>query len=77
MQYMVNRYGDFVLFTPPFKATTYLLWLGPALLLIAGAVVLVRVLRTRRAAGEEPPLSPEEHERAARLLAVDPTKEAP
>ena len=77
MQYMVNRYGDFVLYRPPFKATTLLLWLGPALLLVAGVAVLVRVLRTRRAAEDEPPLSPEERERAARLLALDSSKDTP
>src|SRR5437868_6681474 len=37
--YMVERYGDFVLYNPPFKANTALLWLAPALLLAGGAVV--------------------------------------
>jgi cytochrome c-type biogenesis protein CcmH len=46
--YMVQRYGDFVLYKPPLKATTVLLWIGPFLLLAAGVVVFVRV--TRRAA---------------------------
>jgi cytochrome c-type biogenesis protein CcmH len=72
MQYMVTRYGDFVLYRPPFKATTVLLWLGPVLLLLAGVAILVRVLRTRGAATPAPSLSPEERERAARLLATDP-----
>jgi len=44
----VERYGDFVLYKPPLKATTVLLWIGPFLLLAAGVVVFVRV--TRRAA---------------------------
>ena len=75
IQYMVNRYGDFVLYKPPFKATTLLLWLGPALLLIVGVLVLVRVLRARNAAAEPAALSAEERERAARLLAGDTPKE--
>jgi cytochrome c-type biogenesis protein CcmH len=74
-EYMVNRYGDFVLYRPPFKTTTLLLWLGPAVLLILAMLVLARVLRARRAADEQPPLSPEDRERAARLLAGESPKE--
>ena len=48
--YMVERYGEFVLYRPPFTATTALLWLGPALLIVIGAVVFVRVIRKRRVA---------------------------
>ena len=66
--YMVARYGDFVLYQPPVKATTALLWAGPGLLVAFGFVVLARVLRERRAQAEAPPLSADEHERAARLL---------
>ena len=47
IDYMTARYGDFVLYRPPFKATTVLLWLGPALMLVLGAIVLVGVLRRR------------------------------
>ena len=67
--YMVARYGDFVLYEPPVKATTMLLWAGPALLVIAGLVVLVRIVRARRVQPEAAPLSAEERERAKRLLA--------
>jgi cytochrome c-type biogenesis protein CcmH len=45
--YMTDRYGDFVLYRPPLKATTLLLWFGPALMLVGGAAVLVIVLRRR------------------------------
>jgi cytochrome c-type biogenesis protein CcmH len=45
--YMTARYGDFVLHRPPLRATTLLLWFGPALLLAIGATVLVVVLRKR------------------------------
>ena len=44
---MTARYGDFVLYRPPVKATTALLWFGPALLLVGGLVVLAVVLRRR------------------------------
>jgi cytochrome c-type biogenesis protein CcmH len=45
--YMTARYGDFVLYRPPLKATTALLWFGPAAMLALGAAVLVLVLRRR------------------------------
>lgn len=44
MAYMTERYGDFVRYRPPFKATTLLLWLGPGLLLIGGSWALWRAL---------------------------------
>ncbi|MFT3955246.1 MAG: cytochrome c-type biogenesis protein CcmH [Piscinibacter sp.] len=47
IDYMTQRYGDFVLYRPPVKSTTALLWAGPALLVIGGLVVLVLVLRRR------------------------------
>src|SRR5512145_2594436 len=47
IDYMTARYGDFVLYRPPVKASTALLWFGPALLLIAGVTTLVLVLRRR------------------------------
>jgi len=49
VDFMVARYGDFVLYRPQFKSSTYLLWLGPFLLLV---VVLVIVMRRLRAAAE-------------------------
>ena len=47
--YMVERYGDFVLYRPPFKLTTALLWLGPPLLILVGVLVFWRVVRRKRA----------------------------
>jgi cytochrome c-type biogenesis protein CcmH len=46
--YMVDRYGDFVLYRPPMRATTVLLWAGPFLLVALGLVVFFRVVRRRR-----------------------------
>jgi cytochrome c-type biogenesis protein CcmH len=45
--YMTARYGEFVLYRPPFKASTVVLWLGPAVLLVGGLLALVWVLRRR------------------------------
>ena len=66
IDFMVARYGDFVLYRPPFKATTLALWLGPFLLLALGIAVLVRRLLRRRVPGAQ--LSDAERARAARLL---------
>ena len=74
LTYMVDRYGDFVLYQPPFKATTVLLWAGPALLLFGGVFILLRNLRRQPAA--EATLTDEERERAKRLLAGDDGKDA-
>lgn len=65
--YMVERYGDFVLYRPPVKATTLVLWLGPFFLLAAGLGVLFYRL-TRRGAGAPIELTDSERERAAALL---------
>jgi cytochrome c-type biogenesis protein CcmH len=68
IDFMVQRYGDFVLYRPPVKATTMLLWFGPAVLLLIGIVVLARHLRARRGT-EEQALSEAERQRAQALLA--------
>ena len=66
LDFMVARYGDFVLYRPPFKASTVALWVGPFLLLLLGIAVLVRRLRRPRVAPR--PLSQAERARAAKLL---------
>ena len=68
VDFMVARYGDFVLYRPPMKTATALLWFGPVLLLVIGFVVLFRRLKGRRAAVATE-LSAADRERAARLLA--------
>ena len=67
IDYMVARYGDFVLYRPPFKATTVLLWTGPLLLMLLGLVVLYLRL-TRRRAEPQAELSETERARAKTLL---------
>jgi len=69
--YLVARYGDFVLYEPPLKSFTLLLWLGPFALLIGGLGVLVFQLRSRRKTVTETTLSTEAQERAAALLNDD------
>lgn len=66
MTFMVDRYGQFVLYEPPFNLHTLLLWLAPALLAAIGAVVFYRLAVRRRAATEAPPAA--ELARARALL---------
>ena len=66
VDFMVARYGDFVLYRPPFKATTLLLWVGPFVFLIAGFYFLLRFLRRRQV--PVPRLSADDRARAAKLL---------
>jgi cytochrome c-type biogenesis protein CcmH len=68
IEYLTARYGDFVLYDPPFKVRTVLLWIGPFALLLVGALALVVVLRRRRAAPEEAPLAPDEKRLVERVL---------
>lgn len=70
IDYMTQRYGDFVLYRPPFKATTLLLWAGPALLLLIGGGLYWRTLRQGQAAPPAAPMSAEEADRADALLAA-------
>ena len=67
--FMTDRYGDFVLYRPPFKPITLLLWGGPALLMLIGLGVLANVLRKRRIEPQAAALTNDEHVRAAQLLA--------
>jgi cytochrome c-type biogenesis protein CcmH len=70
--FLVSRYGDFVLYRPPVKPTTWLLWIGPFILLIVAVGVLISYLRRRGgqvAAGAV--LSDEEKARAEALLKED------
>ena len=71
IQFLVDRYGDFVLYNPPMKATTILLWFGPAALLVFGLVSLIMYLRRRRVQIEEVSLSQAQLEKAEALLNED------
>ena len=65
-EFMVARYGDFVLYKPPLKASTVALWVGPFVFLALGLFILLRRLGARRA--PQPALSEAERARAAKLL---------
>ena len=67
IDFMVARYGDFVLYRPPLKFTTVLLWFGPPLLLLAGLWLFARTL-SRRRKNDATALSTEEQQRARALL---------
>ncbi len=73
-QYMVDRYGDFVLYSPPWKASTVLLWVGPFMLLAGGAMVLVAYVKRRRVRVGVENLTDEQRARARALLGVSGEK---
>jgi cytochrome c-type biogenesis protein CcmH len=75
--WLTDRYGDFVLYRPPVKATTWLLWFGPFILLLAGAGLLFLYLRRRDARTASAELTPEQRREAQALLADGPRDEAP
>ena len=67
VDYMVQRYGDFVLYRPPVKSSTLLLWVGPFLIMLVGLYVLFRVVR-RLGNDNQVQLSDEEAAKASALL---------
>jgi cytochrome c-type biogenesis protein CcmH len=69
--WLTARYGDFVLYRPPVKARTLLLWVGPFVLLVVALAGLLLYLRRRRARLVQEPLSEEEHARAQALLSAE------
>lgn len=76
LDFMVERFGDFVLYRPPVKGLTWVLWFGPFLLLLAGLAFLLLKLREKPSPVEG--LSPTDLARAAALLAEAPVpKEDP
>jgi cytochrome c-type biogenesis protein CcmH len=70
--YLTDRYGDFVLYRPPFRSYTLLLWLGPALFLVGGGVVWYLTLRRRRAIQASSQVSAAALRQAADLLDEKP-----
>jgi cytochrome c-type biogenesis protein CcmH len=70
IDYVVSRYGDFVLLRPPFKAKTLVLWVGPAIIALLGLGAVVVYFRRRRVSAPTAPaaLSAEEERRLRALL---------
>jgi cytochrome c-type biogenesis protein CcmH len=73
--FLTQRYGDFVLYRPPVKPTTYLLWFGPFVLLLVGLATLFRYVKQRRDSINDQPLTKDEHARVAELLRPGTGKE--
>ena len=71
IDYLVARYGDFVRYRPPLKASTLLLWLGPFALMLAGAIGLVVMLRRREKMVADKPLTAVEARKVRELLDKD------
>lgn len=67
IKFMVARYGDFVLYNPPVKPSTYLIWFGPIIFFVLGAFALFRILR-RKSLTRETVLSADEQQRLDSLL---------
>ncbi len=68
INYLTERYGQFVLYRPPVQPTTYLLWFGPFLLMLGGLLLLFRYLKQRRELIQESPLSADQRSRAEELI---------
>jgi cytochrome c-type biogenesis protein CcmH len=69
--FLVDRYGDFVLFRPPMKPSTYPLWFGPIILLVVATFFLFRALRKKKVSPEAE-LSVEEQARLEKMLQTEP-----
>ncbi|MEZ5700386.1 MAG: cytochrome c-type biogenesis protein [Nitrosomonas sp.] len=68
IEFLVDRYGDFVLYNPPMKATTVLLWFGPLIFFIFSFWFLIKYLKGRRVQIEEVNLTDEDQKKIAVLL---------
>jgi cytochrome c-type biogenesis protein CcmH len=75
MNFLTQRYGQFILYRPQVTPTTYLLWFGPFVLLLIGMIVLFRYIRQRRDTIPDKPLTAEERRRATELLTKESGKE--
>lgn len=73
-QFVVDRYGDYVLLNPPFKASTYVLWFGPPVLALVAVIALIVFYRRRRPEAAEPlrALTPDEERKLKKLLGDNP-----
>jgi cytochrome c-type biogenesis protein CcmH len=68
VDFMVSRYGEFVLYRPRVSSLTYLLWYGPAGLLIVGVIVVVLVLRRKPVKNAQKPLSNDQKDKLDQIL---------
>lgn len=68
VDFMVKRYGDFVLYRPRVSSITYVLWFGPAILLLIGAIIVVQILRKKPVKENNAKLSEEQKTKLAQIL---------
>ncbi len=73
-EYMVTRYGDFVLYRPPFNPMTWLLWFGPVLVFVFGVIYVIRLMKSQSAESQPVGLNEEEIERIKNLHAEQDKK---
>lgn len=66
--FLVSRYGDFILYRPPVKPTTWLLWFGPLLLLIGALWILISIIRRNQKQKDTPALDAQQRAKAQALL---------
>ena len=66
--FLVDRYGDFILLNPPFKPSTYVLWYGPLIFLIVGLLMTVLIMKKSKRRASEKPLSQAERVSLSKLL---------
>ena len=71
---MVTRYGDFVLYRPPFNPMTWLLWFGPVLVFVFGVIYVIRLMKSQSAESQPAGLNEEEIERIKNLHAEQDKK---
>jgi len=76
LDFLVARYGDFVLYEPPLKPSTYLLWFGPFVLIGIGAFVVIRTIQRKKASPEQA-VSDAERNRIEQLLKANPSDDRP
>ncbi|MCF7984219.1 MAG: cytochrome c-type biogenesis protein CcmH [Thiohalocapsa sp.] len=70
LDFLVSRYGDFVLYDPPLKPSTYILWFGPFVLIGIGAVFLLRTLMRKKSTTDQD-LTDEDRERLRQMLTAE------
>ena len=68
VEFMVDRYGEFVLYRPPLNRNTFFLWVGPFIILLVGITLLVRIILRRRAGKDSADVDPNRLKAAAALL---------
>lgn len=69
LDYMVSRYGEFVRYRPGFSGPTLVLWLAPAILLLAAVLIVIMLLRSRRGSAPGPVINADEQRQLDRILA--------